>query len=236
VSPPRLAVVGMGKMGHAVARLAAERGWPVVATIGSSGNEGGRAITADRLDGAEVAVEFTTPAAAADNVRALLRQGCAVVVGTTGWQDDLPEVAAEVTARGGALFHAANFSLGVAAFADLVERAAAAFAGLPGYDAHIIETHHAAKRDAPSGTARQLADRARSAAGRMPPVTSVRVGSVPGTHEVVFDGAFEQVRLVHETRDRMVFAAGALTAAAWLRGRRGVFGMPDLIASPGEAP
>ncbi|HVE78299.1 MAG TPA: dihydrodipicolinate reductase C-terminal domain-containing protein [Gemmatimonadaceae bacterium] len=233
-SPPILAIVGDGRMGRAVARLAAERAWPVVATLGSAGNEGARAITAERLADAEVAIEFTTAAAAPANVRALLRAGCPVVSGTTGWGAELPAVVAEAERCGGSLFYAANFSLGVAAFADLVERAAASLARLPGFDAHIVETHHAAKRDAPSGTARLLAERARAGAGHEPPITSVRVGAVPGTHEVVFDAPFEQVRLTHEARDRLLFADGALAAAAWLRGRRGVFGMRDLLASLAE--
>lgn len=223
-------------MGQAVARLAAERGWPVVAMIGSAGNEDGSAITAERLADAEVAIEFTTPTAAPANVRALLRAGCPVVCGTTGWGADLPAVVAEAEGRGGALFYAANFSLGVAAFADLVERAAASLARLPGFDVHVVETHHAAKRDAPSGTARVLAERAHAGGGRTPPIASVRVGAVPGTHEVVFDAPFEQVRLTHEARDRMLFADGALAAAAWLRGRRGVFGMRDLLASLAGGP
>ena len=98
-----------------------------------------------------------------------------------------------------------------------------------GFDAHLVETHHTEKKDAPSGTGRLLADRAGAAAGRTVPVTSVRVGQVPGTHELVLDAGFEQVRLVHEARDRRVFAAGALAAARWLVGRTGVFTMDDML-------
>ena len=96
----------------------------------------------------------------------------------------------------------------------------------------MIETHHSAKKDAPSGTAGALARTAEAAFGRPLAITSVRVGSVPGTHELIFDAPFEQVRLVHEARDRRVFAEGALVAARWLVGRTGVFGMQDVLSTP----
>ena len=232
-APPRVAVIGTGKMGRTVAALAGERGWPVVATLGAAGNEDGAGITRDSLGGADVAIEFTEPAAAAANVRAAVRAGCPVVSGTTGWSDALPAVEEEVRKRGGALFYAANFSIGVSIFAEIVARAAEAVARVPVFDAHIVETHHAAKRDAPSGTAKVLEKAVAGALGRAVPVTSIRVVSVPGTHEILFDAPFEQIALAHIARDRRVFADGALAAARWLIGRRGVFGMADLIHSLG---
>jgi len=99
----------------------------------------------------------------------------------------------------------------------------------PQFDAHVVETHHAAKKDAPSGTAIALERAASSALGRSIPITSVRTGHVPGTHELSFDGPFEQIRLTHTARDRRVFADGALHAAEWVRGRRGVFTMRDVL-------
>jgi 4-hydroxy-tetrahydrodipicolinate reductase len=132
------------------------------------------------------------------------------------------------------MLSAPNFSVGVAVFDRVVAEAARLFGRLDGFDAHLIETHHAAKKDAPSGTAGALATTASAALGRAIPVTSVRTGHVPGTHEVVFDAPFEQVRLVHEARDRRVFAEGALVAARWIVGRRGVFTMADVLSgSPG---
>ena len=222
-----LALIGMGKMGAALALLAPERGFRVVATIGH-----GVAVTRESLAGAAVAIEFTTPSAAPANVRACLAAGCPVVVGTTGWYEQLDATAAEVRARGGAMLTAPNFSIGVAIFERVVAEAARRFAAVQGFDAHMIETHHTAKKDAPSGTAGLLARTAEAAGGRAIPITSVRVGSVPGTHEIVFDGAFEQVRLVHEARDRRVFAEGALAAARWLVGRSGVFTMQDVLSTP----
>ena len=153
-------------------------------------------------------------------------------MGTTGWYDQLPAVRAEVEAAKGALLSAPNFSVGVAIFDRVVAEAARLFAGVEGFEAHMIETHHSAKKDAPSGTAGALARTAEAALGRALPITSVRVGSVPGTHELIFDAPFEQVRLIHEARDRRVFAEGALVAARWLVGRTGVFGMQDVLSPP----
>ena len=161
-----------------------------------------------------MAIDFTTPDAAAENARACARAGCPVVVGTTGWYDELDAVAADVERAGGAILTAPNFSVGVAVFDRIVAEAARLFGRLGRFaDARLVETHHAAKVDAPSGTAGALARTASAALGRDVPITSVRVGHVPGTHELIFDSPFEQVRLVHEARDRRVFAEGALLAA-----------------------
>jgi 4-hydroxy-tetrahydrodipicolinate reductase len=229
VSDVALALVGMGKMGRALALLAPERGFHVVAELDPARPDY-TGITRESLRGARVAIEFTTPDAAPANVRACAAAGCPVVVGTTGWYDQLPAVAAEVERAGGALLTAPNFSVGVAVFDRVVAEAARLFGQLEGFDAHLVETHHSAKRDAPSGTAGALARTASAALGRSIPVTSIRTGHVPGTHEVVFDAPFEQVRLVHEARDRRVFAEGALVAARWIVGRRGVFTLADVLA------
>ncbi|HEY9227932.1 MAG TPA: dihydrodipicolinate reductase C-terminal domain-containing protein [Gemmatimonadaceae bacterium] len=225
----RLAIVGMGKMGKAVAELAPSRGWQVTARLGRSAMEQG--VTKELLAGADVAIEFTTPEAAASNALAIVGAGCPVVVGTTGWYDDRPRVATEVEAKGGALLTASNFSLGVNIFEQIVETAARLLGRAPGFEAHMTETHHSAKKDAPSGTAIMLDKTASAAFGREIPITSVRVGSVPGTHELTFDAPFEQIHLEHIARDRRVFAEGALVAAAWLIGKRGVFTMRDVLST-----
>jgi 4-hydroxy-tetrahydrodipicolinate reductase len=139
------------------------------------------------------------------------------------------EVRRTVEEGGGALIHAANFSLGVQLFARLASMAGMLMKAAPAFDAHIVESHHSAKKDAPSGTAAMLEKQLSPALGRAVPITSIRVGSVPGTHEIVFDGPFEQVTLTHTARDRRVFADGALTAAEWLRGRRGIFNLADVL-------
>lgn len=228
----RLAIVGMGKMGRAVAELAPAHDFEIVARLDHAEMTSG--LTKQMLNGADVAAEFSVPEAAPTNVRALVAAGCPVVVGTTGWYDHLEAVRADVNTSNGALLAATNFSLGVNIFERIVARAAELFAATPGFDAHMIETHHSAKKDAPSGTALTLA-KAAATAGYAIPITSVRVGSVPGIHEVIFDAQFEQIRLQHTARDRRVFAEGALVAAAWLIGRRGVFTMKDVLDSPTHA-
>jgi 4-hydroxy-tetrahydrodipicolinate reductase len=225
-----LALIGMGKMGRALAALAPEKGFRVVAELDPS-HPGYAGVTRESLGDALVAIEFTTPDAAPENARACARAGCPVVVGTTGWYQQLDGVSSDVEKAGSAILTAPNFSVGVAIFDRIVGEAARIYAGLPRFaDAHIVETHHAAKLDAPSGTAGMLARTASTALGREVPITSVRVGSVPGTHELIFDSAFEQVRLVHEARDRRVFAEGALLAARWIVGRRGRFTLQDVLA------
>lgn len=225
---PRLAIIGLGKMGRAIEQLAPERGFTIASRIDPKDGDAA-SVTKATLGNADVAVEFTTPAAAVENIGAALEAGCPVVVGTTGWYEKRPAVEKLVRQHGGALLIAPNFSVGVAAFAQIVRAAAAALRSAPGFDAHMIETHHSAKKDAPSGTAANLEQIARGEWGRPIPVTSVRTGSVPGTHELVFDGAFEQIRLEHVARDRRVFADGALLAARWIIGRQGVFTMEDVL-------
>lgn len=221
----RLAIIGPGKMGSAVADVARASGIDVVATLGAD-----MPISPASLQHADVAIEFTEPAAAAANVRACVFARCPVVVGTTGWYDALPEITGIVASNGGAVVWAANFSLGVYALSQLVRRAGELFARLPGFDAALIETHHAAKKDSPSGTARVLQDDFAAGWGRNVPVTSIRIGSIPGTHTLLLAGMFEQVAITHEVRDRRVFAEGALLAAKWLVGRHGVFTLDDVFS------
>lgn len=227
----RLAIVGMGKMGAAIDQLAKDRGCEVVARLDIAETKQG--ITPAMLNGAQVAVEFTTPGSAPDNVRGLIDAGVAVVVGTTGWYDALPDIVKRVGQQNGALLTATNFSLGVNAFEAILAQAAAILAATGGFDAHMIELHHSAKKDAPSGTAVTLGKAASTAWGKPIPVTSVRTGSIPGTHEIIFDAPFETIRLAHVARDRRVFAEGAIVAAKWLVGRHGVFTMKDVIQSKG---
>jgi 4-hydroxy-tetrahydrodipicolinate reductase len=225
----KVALVGMGKMGKAIAEIAPSRGWEVVARLDSAAMK--RGITAADLNGADVAVEFTVPHATPDNVRALVSAGVPAVAGTTGWYDQLPAISDEVRARGGAMIAAANFSLGVNIFEQIAETAARLLGSTSVFSAQIVETHHAAKLDAPSGTAATLGKSSSAAWGKQIPITSIRTGSVPGTHEFIFDAPFETIHLEHVARDRRVFAEGALVAAGWLIGKRGVFTMRDVLGT-----
>jgi len=212
-----LAVIGLGKMGSAVSTMARAAGWRVTAEIA-------RLEEPSQLEGCDVAIEFTVPTAAVANIRTCLAARCPAVVGTTGWHDALPEVRAAVATAGGTVFWAANFSLGANVLALLAARARLALPA-DAFPAAIAEAHHAAKRDAPSGTALEIA----KGLERGAPISSLRLGQLPGTHEVIFDGQFEQLRLEHIVRDRRVFAGGALVAAQWLIGRKGMFTMRDML-------
>lgn len=224
-----LAVIGDGRMGRAVRDLASDAGFDVVAYLGER-DVNASGLTRAQLANAAVAIEFTVPSAAAANIVACARAGVPVVSGTTGWDAQRAAAEAAVREAKGAVLWSPNFAIGVHLFARILERAAAEFGAVaPAFDAHLVETHHAQKKDAPSGTARMLADRAARLLGHELPITSIRTGHVPGTHECVFDAAFEQVRLTHETRDRRVFAAGALAAARWLAGKQGIFTMDDFL-------
>lgn len=235
VPPVRVALIGLGRMGRAIDDLARDRHCAVVARLDAGDMSSG--ITAEQLGGAEVAIEFTTPESAVENAVSLLRIGCPVVIGTTGWSDRLPEVEAAAHHTQCPVLWSPNFSMGVQLFLAMAEDAARHARHVIGFDAHVVETHHVAKRDAPSGTGLAIAQRLRNGLGRDVPITSVRTGSVPGTHEIIFDAPFEQIRLVHEARDRRVFADGALMAARWLAAVRapGVYTMRDVMVS-GQAP
>lgn len=236
----KIALVGYGRMGRAVEAAARARGDEVVARLGR-----GDPLNATALAGADVAIEFTRPEAAAANVRRLVEAGVDVVSGTTGWTPDDPAWRAAVEATGRGVLVAPNFSLGVGFFHRLVRAAARLAAGAPAYDVYLHDAHHRQKRDHPSGTARLLAeslvellpskDRWQVAppAGRADPavlyLSVTRAGEIAGTHRVCFEGAHDRVELVHEAKDRSGFAEGAVEAARWLRGRSGVHTLGDWL-------
>ena len=235
MSARKIAVIGDGKMGKTIADMAKARGWTVTAVLGEKQNAGGRGITRESLKGADVAIEFTEPKSAERNIRACVDAACPVVVGTTGWYDTLDAITREVTKANGAMLWSANFSIGIQIFLDLARRAGALVADIEGWDAHIVETHHVAKKDAPSGTAIVLEQAAREGLGRKVPITSIRTGAVPGTHKLILDSQAEQLSITHDVRDRAVFAAGALAAADWLVGKHGVFTMRDFLSGVGDS-
>lgn len=231
----RLALVGHGKMNQAIAELAVAQGHVIHTVIAGAENPGGAALTAARLTGAEVAIEFTRPDQAVDNLLALTRLGMPTITGTTGWLDRLPEVSLAVNAHRTALLHSPNFSVGVQLFLRSARDLARRFVGRPEFEAFVVETHHAAKLDAPSGTAIRLQAALREGDGaRAFPVTSVRGGHAPGTHAVMYDAPCETIRLEHLSRGRQAFAAGALAAAEWIRGRSGVFTFDQMLFGEGS--
>jgi 4-hydroxy-tetrahydrodipicolinate reductase len=226
----RIAIVGNGKMGRAVMELAGERGHTIHTLVQRTENPDGRALDRKRLEGADVALEFTRPDAAVKNLERLIELGIPTVTGTTGWSEELPRVTELVEKRGGALLHAANFSVGIHLFFRAARELARAFRGRPEFIVSIAEEHHETKLDAPSGTAlilqRQLWA---EEPGRRFPISSLRSGDALGTHTLTYQGQHELVSLRHSTLSRQVFAIGALMAAEWLPGHTGVFTFEQML-------
>ncbi len=216
----RIAIVGAGRMGRAVAALARARGHAIAAELDRGD------VRRDALADAQVAIEFTEPGAAPANLLALAEWRVPTVCGTTGWDDHLDEVASAVDRAGSSLVYSPNFSTGVLLLKRLARAAGDLLARRPEFATFLLEVHHAHKQDAPSGTARLLRDALRAGdPAREYPVTSIRAGTVPGTHEIHLEAEGEGLTLTHVARDRSVFAAGAILAAQWLLDgpRRGVY-------------
>jgi 4-hydroxy-tetrahydrodipicolinate reductase len=226
----KIAIIGNGKMGKAVAALAAERGHAIATVVNRVENPGGRALTAERLAGVDVAVEFTRPDGVVSNLERLIELRIPTITGTTGWTEDLPKVTALVQRKGGALLHAPNFSIGVQLFFRVARELARCFRGRPEFGVSIREEHHKTKLDAPSGTALLLQRQLWSEEpGRRFPITSVREGDSAGIHTLTYESRHEAVTLMHQSRSREAFATGALAAAEWLPGRTGVFTFEDML-------
>lgn len=226
----RIALVGYGKMGQLVERVASARGHEAVARLDIDNNQGASGITKKELNGAQVAIDFSTPDAVIENIRALLSVGIPVVVGTTGWHDRLDLVSSLVTKAKGSLVYGANFSVGMNLFFRLVEQAGKLFAAHEGYDPFLIEHHHQFKKDAPSGTAIKMAQLLEPChQDRTPTPVSVRAGFAPGTHELGFDSEADTILLVHTARSREGFASGAVLAAERIVGREGIFEFSEIL-------
>ena len=240
-----LLLLGKGKTGSLVAEVARKKGHSATA-LGSSENPHGRALSADALREVDVIIDFTNPEAALANIRAWLaacKSGAraAMVVGATGWYAALPEIRNEVEQAGGGFLYASNFSIGVNIFFEIARAAAPALAH--GYEVRIMERHHAQKKDAPSGTALAIRDRLQPEVARAPAgggstepaekkpieITSIREGDAVGQHVVLIDGPSDTMMLVHDAKSRRAFAEGALLAAEWIKGKRGVFTFADVL-------
>jgi 4-hydroxy-tetrahydrodipicolinate reductase len=219
----KLLVVGHGRMGQLVESLAPDYGFDLagVVTRESSGRGEWPAV--------DVAIDFSVAAAVPATVARMVHSGTPIVIGTTGWH------AAEEQVRGAAggaigVVAAPNFAIGVNVFLAVVERLGSLMEPQPSFGAWIHELHHAAKKDAPSGTALAIERRLREHGYlRDVPIASTRAGAIPGTHTLGFDGASETITLTHQARDRAAFARGALVAAQWIQGRRGWYTMKDVL-------
>lgn len=226
----RILLVGYGKMGRLVGELALQYECDVAGVVDPDSPEHAAALDDARWRGVDVAIDFTSPEAVVGNVRTLAALGVNVVLGTTGWQAHEADLRRAISEAGTGIVAAPNFSTGVVLFEALVADAARLFAPQAAFGAFLHEAHHAAKKDAPSGTALKLRKSMEDAGYARPiDVSATRAGYIPGTHTVGFDGPSESITLTHTARDRGAFARGALTAARWVAGRRGWFTMQDVL-------
>ena len=233
-----IALIGYGRMGKEIERIAKERGHQIGLIIDINNQAD---LTAENLKAIDVAIEFTIPETAFGNYQKCFVAGVPVVSGTTGWLDKFPLVEAECT-KGKGFFYASNFSLGVNIFFELNKYLAKIMNAYPDYDVAMEEIHHTNKLDAPSGTAITIAEGVvenidrkdkwvlndfKSAADFQ--ITAKRLGTVPGTHTVTYDSAVDEVEIMHRAKGRSGFALGAVLAAEYMKGKTGLHGMKDLL-------
>ncbi|HEV8538927.1 MAG TPA: 4-hydroxy-tetrahydrodipicolinate reductase [Bacteroidota bacterium] len=240
-----VALIGYGKMGREIERVASERNLSLRTIFTSRNNPQGTGLTKQALHGVDVCIDFSTPVAVLTNIEAIAACGKNVVVGTTGWYDKLEEVKKLVKAKKIGMLYSPNFSLGMNIFSQVLTSALRYIDKFDVYDAAIQETHHAGKADSPSGTAIALGEiilqhlrckkellyetAHRAIKPRQLHVTSTRIGHAVGEHRVRFDSEADSIELVHTARNRAGFALGALIAAEWLKGKKGVFTMKDVL-------
>lgn len=243
----KIGLIGYGRMGKLIGELAPDWGHVLTAIIDHSSPQAtAKAITASSIANTDVCIEFTSPSSVLKNCTALAAAKKNAVIGTTGWENELPQVRKIVEEAGIGVIYGANFSLGVHLFLRLVAEAAKLLDAFPEYDVGVIEQHHNKKADNPSGTAKAIAARLLEGLSRKRiavfdrldhhphpeelHVTSLRCGHIPGTHEVIFDSSCDTISLSHTARGRTGFAEGALRAAEWIRGKKGLYTIEDMLA------
>jgi len=218
-------ILGRGKTGSLVAEVARERHHEVM-VLCSADNPDATALTPSRLAKIDVVIDFTTPKAVIQNIEACSAAGKNMVVGTTGWYHELSRIHQLVEKNGTGLLYGSNFSIGVNLFFDVARIASAALHH--GYFGQIFERHHAHKKDAPSGTALTLQHLIQDTAATNLEITSFREGDVVGMHELVFDSPADTIYLCHNSKSRRGFAEGAVRAAEWMLGKKGLFDFKDI--------
>lgn len=233
-----LAIVGYGKMGRLIAELAPDYGAAVSLKLDEFNNADFSGITAENFRGVDVAVEFSIPSAVVPNVERIAALGVNMVIGTTGWGEHMDQVKAAAERNGIGLVWSPNFSIGVNLFSRLVAEAARLLANEPDYGAWAWEIHHATKKDAPSGTLLKLVAEMKKAGYALPiDTSSSRAGRQPGTHEIGFDSAADTITLRHTVRSREGLARGALRAAQWIAGKKGMYEFSEvLFGGEGDQP
>jgi 4-hydroxy-tetrahydrodipicolinate reductase len=225
-----LAIIGYGKMGRLIDQLAPEYGCDVKLRLDVNNNANFEGLTKENFDGIDAAVEFSTPSAAPENIERLAALGVNVVIGTTGWFGEIDRARKAVERAGTGLVWSANFSVGVNIFSQIVAEAARRMARQPEYGAWAWEIHHAAKKDAPSGTLLALVENIKqNGYSKTVDTSSSRAGAHPGTHEIGFDSAADTITIRHTARSREGFARGALRAARWVAGKKGFFDFREIV-------
>jgi 4-hydroxy-tetrahydrodipicolinate reductase len=226
----RLAIVGYGKMGRLIEQLAPEYGFETALKLDEFNNAGFQGLTPENFRGIDVAVDFSVPDAVRRNVEGIAALGVNLVIGTTGWLEQEPEVRQAVDRYGIGLVWSPNYSIGVQVFFRLVSEAARLLATQTEYGAWAWEIHHSSKKDAPSGTLRKLVEEmAKAGYSRQIDTSSNRAGSHPGTHEIGFDSTADTITLRHVARSREGFARGALKAAQWVIGKKGFYEFSEVL-------
>lgn len=225
----KITLIGYGKMGQTVEKVANELGHEVIHKMDIDDNPMERGFSGEWLSQTDVLVDFSFPNAAPTNIRNAVKAKLPIVVGTTGWYDRLENVKGFVESQGGACLYSSNFSLGVQILFYLARQAGKLFSRFPEFHPFVVEMHHAQKLDAPSGTALTLIKVLEESYQSEIPVSSVRAGSIPGNHVVGFDSPVDTLTLEHTARNREGFARGALVAAEWIRDRKGFYNFDQVI-------
>ena len=235
----KIALLGYGKMGHAIEEIALERGHHIVLKIN---DENLQELTKENINKADVAIEFSNPHSAVANILFCLKEQVAVVCGTTGWLDQLKLVEEKCKEMNGSFLYASNFSVGVNIFFELNKKLAALIKPHSAYDVAIEEIHHTQKKDAPSGTAITLAEQIIEVSGKKNKwvnrdsenenqlsIVSKRIDEVPGTHSVKYSSSVDDIEIIHTAHNRKGFAEGAVLAAEFINGKKGIFSMKDVL-------
>jgi 4-hydroxy-tetrahydrodipicolinate reductase len=234
----KIALLGYGKMGHEIEKIAVKRGHEVILKIDRDNAAG---TDQETLGKADVAIEFSTPQTVVPNIRRCFEAGVPVVVGTTGWYEEFESISGDCHAREAALFHATNFSLGVNLFFKINSYLAELMNNYPQYEVSMEEIHHIHKLDKPSGTAITLAEQILKKVSRKKKwsiddkdtstlfIKDVREGEVPGTHIIRYQSEVDDIEILHKAHNRSGFALGAVMAAEFLKGKKGIYTMSDLV-------